>query len=89
MLSYKKENDMTRKVSFQIGEIIVRDAEVNSLPGGEDPMVFYPRHSNRTTLVTGTEEFNRDLIKFVKQYEKNMDKQPIVKQRFNESNLER
>ncbi|HDR8042514.1 TPA: toprim domain-containing protein [Bacillus cereus] len=89
ILSYKKENDMTRKVSFQIGEIIVRDAEVNSLPGGEDPMVFYPRHSNRTTLVTGTEEFNENLIKIVKQYEKNMDKQPIVKQRSNESTLGR
>lgn len=89
IISHKKEDDTTKKISFQIGEITIRDVEINSLPDGRDPMVFYPRNSNRTTLVTGTEEFNENLIKIMKQYEKNMDKQPIVKQRSNESTLER
>lgn len=89
ILSYQKENEMTKKVDIQIGEIIVKDIEINSLPDGRDPMIFYPRSHNKSSLVSGTAEFNENLIKMVKQHEKEMDKQPMVKQRSFKTTLER
>lgn len=87
ILSYKKENSMTTKLDFQIGEVTVKNVVVDSLPDGSDPMVFYPcsnKGNVKRPLVTATHEFNESLIKSVRQYEKEHNKKQTVKPRLEE-----
>ena len=75
ILKYQREGKFTKRIDFQIADLVIKNVEVDSLPNDKDPLIFYPRETEtKNKVIAATKEFNNRLLGSIRDYEKSLIK---------------